>query len=123
MPKFSPESAAKLATADARLQRIFNEVIDQIDCTIICGIRNEKDQDTAFVRGHSKDRWPTSPHDHSPSRAIDAMPDPIDWENTEHIFFFAGIVLGTASKLGVKIRWGGEFKTLKDYDHFELDEP
>ena len=51
MPKFSKESLDKLATCDARLQKVFNEVIKHVDCTIIEGHRGQETQDEYYRTG------------------------------------------------------------------------
>lgn len=129
MPSFSKQSAAALATTDFALQRLFNEVIKTFDCTIICGARSEADQNKAFLEGKSKQRWPTSKHNTFPSRAVDVAPAPIDWNDLERFVFFAGYVKCTADRLGIRIRWGGDWNSdtrtkdekFRDYPHFELE--
>ena len=54
MPKFSKRSLDNLATADIRLQNLFNEVIKFYDCTVICGHRGKEDQDRAYREKKSK---------------------------------------------------------------------
>ena len=44
MPRYSETSAARLAECDQRLQRVFNYVIERVDCTIITGHRGEQEQ-------------------------------------------------------------------------------
>ena len=63
-----------------------------------------------------------------PSLAIDAAPSPIDWNDRERFFYFAGVVKGVAEEMGIKIRWGGDWDGDNDFDdqtfddlvHFEL---
>ena len=62
------------------------------------------------------------------SRAVDAAPWPIDWQDTKGFYHFAGFVRGIAAQLGIKIRWGGDWsnnmnlndQTFFDLVHFEL---
>lgn len=130
MASFSALSSARLATADSRLQRLFNEVVKHFDCTILCGHRSQADQDKAFHDGASKVAWPNSKHNTSPSVAVDAAPYPIDWNDRARFHYFAGFVKGLASSMGLKVRWGGDWdsdtevkdeKGLSDLPHFELD--
>ena len=116
--KFSPESAAKLLTCDMKLQILFNEVISHWDCTIMVGHRNEEDQNEAFRNGFSKQKWPTSKHNKSPSLAVDVAPFPIDFKDTNRFYYFSGFVMGIAKSLGISIRWGGDW----DSDHLVKDE-
>jgi peptidoglycan L-alanyl-D-glutamate endopeptidase CwlK len=122
MAKFSKASLAKLNTCHQDLIELFREVIQIYDCTIICGTRYAIDQDKAFAEGRSKLKWPKSKHNTIPSMAVDVAPYPLDWENINEFYFLAGIVFTLAAKNGVKIKWGGKFKTLQDYGHFELEE-
>lgn len=137
MPSFSERSLRRLETCDDRLQRIFSQVIEDWDCTIICGHRNESDQNKAFASGASKLRFPNSEHNVFPSRAVDVAPWPIpeEWgakkrDEYEKFRYFAFFVLGVASGMGICLRWGGDWdrdKDVLDQDfndlvHFELDE-
>ena len=45
MPRFGTRSKRNLATCDKRLQRIFNEVIKHVDCSVIEGHRDQQRQD------------------------------------------------------------------------------
>lgn len=128
MYKFSNNSRKNLSTCDIRLQEIFEEVIKHIDCSVICGYRNEYDQNSVYSLGNSKLKFPDSKHNVGPSKAIDVIPYPVDWSNVNKFYYFAGVVKGVASVLGYKIRWGGdwdsdnEFKDNKfnDLPHFEI---
>jgi len=128
MYSYSKTSSKKLATADPQLQELFNEVIKVIDCTIVFGHRGRKEQEEMVRKGYSKLHFPMSKHNSKPSRAVDAVPYPIDWENRERFVYFAGIVKGIAHKLGVKMRWGGDWdndnqlrdQTWMDLPHYEL---
>jgi len=132
MPKFSAASAAKLATCHHDLQRLFNEVVKHVDCTIICGYRGKAEQDAAVVGGRSTLKWPHGKHNKTPSLAVDVMPYPIDWSdspaNVEHLNYFAGIVQGIALSMGIEVRWGHDWdqntkpdtKGLVDRPHYEL---
>ena len=44
MPSFSDKSLAKLATCDPLLQRVFREAIQNFDCTILEGHRDQARQ-------------------------------------------------------------------------------
>jgi len=129
MPVFSEYSKVRLATADPRLQQLFNEVIKHFDCRVLCGHRGQQEQDQAYHDGKSKLPWPRSEHNHSPSTAVDVVPYPVVWEDRERFHYFAGLVKGVALGLGLKVRWGGDWdsdtevrdeKGLNDLPHFEL---
>jgi peptidoglycan L-alanyl-D-glutamate endopeptidase CwlK len=128
MPTFSAVSKERLGTCDERLQRVFYEVIKYFDCTIIEGHRGEADQNRYNDQGKSKLRWPHGEHNSLPSRAVDAMPFPINWKDINRICYFAGFVMATALNMGIKLRWGKDWdgdtdlndQTFNDGPHFEL---
>lgn len=122
MAVFSALSLQRLATCDARLQRLFNDVIQSRDCSILVGHRDAYAQAVAVATGKSKTPWPTSKHNSDPSLAVDVAPYPIDWSDIQAFKDFADFVLERAAVLGVPIRWGGDFTTIRDYDHFEIFE-
>jgi peptidoglycan LD-endopeptidase CwlK len=128
MPVFSDLSKQRLATCDKRIQGVFERVIATYDCTILEGHRNEADQEADYDAGKTELHWPHGKHNALPSKAVDAMPVPINWANREQIIMFAGFVLGTAQQMGIKLRWGGDWdgkrdpklNKFSDMDHFEL---
>ncbi|RME64971.1 MAG: M15 family peptidase [Alphaproteobacteria bacterium] len=130
MPQFSAISAARLASCDARLQAVFNRVIEMIDCSILVGHRDKTAQNAAYVAGRSRLDWPKSKHNRLPSLAVDAVPYPIDWDDRERFYLFAGIVLATAAAQGTRLRWGGDWNgdfrladnRFDDLPHFEIEE-
>ena len=48
MPKFGRSSRARLITCDKRLQKVFNEVIKYVDCSVLEGHRSGERQDKLF---------------------------------------------------------------------------
>lgn len=120
MPSFSQISKDRLATCDPRLQFLFNEVIKAIDCAVICGTRNEEDQNKAFHDGFSKLQWPNGRHNHLPSLAVDVMRCPIDWNDIEGQKAFGIYVKECASKLSIELEWGGDWIGFPDRDHFQV---
>ena len=99
MASFSKTSRKRLDTAHKDLQTLFNEVIKHFDCSILCGERGEEAQMKAFNDGFSKVKYPDSKHNKQPSLAVDAVPFPIEWKNTDRMRFFIGFVLGVAKML------------------------
>ena len=128
MYKWSNPSRDKLYDCDHRLIMLFTEVLKVVDCSVITGHRTENDQMEAFIGGKSKVVWPNSKHNTFPAKAVDVAPYPIDWEDRERFTLFAGLVLGLAEGMGIRIRWGGDWDrdwTVRDNDfddlvHFEL---
>ena len=120
MYKFGKTSAARLATCHPDLQRLFNEVIKEIDCTILCGHRTEAEQFKAFKEGNSKLLWPNSKHNSNPSMAVDVGPWPLDWNDVKAFEKLAEVVKRKANELNIQIRWGGDWKRFVDRPHWEL---
>lgn len=133
MPTFSKKSEMILSTCHEDLQTLFNEVIKEIDCSVICGFRDKEEQDAAFNSNKSKLAWPNSKHNYVPSLAVDVAFYPIDWSNTKQFYYFGGYVMSLANSLNKSlaikyhVRWGGNWK--RDHDvtqqfndlvHFEL---
>lgn len=128
MAKFSKLSDERLNTCHPLLQTLMREVVKGYDCAIICGHRGEKEQQAAVEGGFSKVTFPNSRHNSMPSQAADVMPFPIDWNDTSRIYHFAGYVKATSDRLGIKVRWGGDWNSdlkfrdekFKDLPHWEL---
>ena len=130
MPRFGSRSKKRLATCDDRLQGLFKEVVKHFDCSVIQGHRGKADQNNAFDEGRSKLRYPDGNHNAVPSKAVDVAPYPIDWSDRDRFHYFSGFVLGIASQMGLKIRWGGDWdrdtqvkdNKFDDLPHFEIRE-
>lgn len=99
---------------------ILNKAAELTDFEVICGHRGEKEQNQAYDDGKSKLKYPLSAHNVIPSMAVDLAPRPIDWSNKEAFCHLAGIVLGIAHQMGVTVKWGGDWKSFKDYPHYEI---
>lgn len=128
MPQYSKQSYEKLATCHPDLVTVFMEVIKHFDHTVMEGHRNKEAQNKYFAEGKSKLQWPNGEHNAIPSKAVDAAPLPIDWNDREKFTLFAGFVKGVAAAKGIKIRWGGDWNgdnqvkdnSFDDLVHFEL---
>jgi hypothetical protein len=120
MPSYSTSSAQRLLTCDHQLQALFTEVIKHADHSILCGHRLKAEQDEAFALGTSEHAWPDSKHNALPSRAVDVAPYPIDWHDLPRFMALSAIVKECAFRMGIKVKWGGDFKSWKDYPHWEL---
>jgi len=99
MPKFSQTSKERLKSCNPELQILFNYVIKYFDCSILCGERNKKAQNKAFADGFSTVQYPHSKHNKSPSDAVDVVPYPISWDDTDRMRYFIGFVKGVAKIL------------------------
>lgn len=129
----SNASSDKLSQCHPELQRLVRAVAERIDIVVSCGHRGKAEQDRAVAEKRSKTSWPTSKHNSLPSLAVDVEPvkrSKIDWHDKELFYYFAGYVQAFADIIGVKIRWGGDWDSDKDFHdqtfndlcHFELRE-
>ena len=128
MPYFGRRSKKQLSTCDKKLQDVFNEVIKHVDCSVLEGHRWEVRQNELYEEGKTKVYFPNGRHNANPSRAVDVVPYPIDWDDRERFHLFAGFVLGIAKSIGITLRWGGDWdrdwtvmdNKFDDFPHFEL---
>lgn len=140
MYKWSPFSLRHRSTCERALQRLFDEVLKEVDCRYECGHRVKAEQNRAYDLGISKVQWPNSKHNFLPSQAADVMPYPVVWPDLKvmniekyslelgRIYMFVGYVKGIAYELGIPIRcgadWDSDFQvsdqTFHDLPHFEL---
>jgi len=118
MPSFSKKSSNNLSTCEEPLQRLFNAVVKDYDCSIIEGHRSLEKQTEYFNTGKSKTM--NSNHLYEPSRAVDVMPYPIRWDDRDGLYDFARHVKHKAVELGISVRWGGDFKSFFDGPHWEI---
>ena len=130
MPHFGKRSRERLSTCHKDLQKVFNEVIKYVDCSVLEGHRSEERHEKLLKEGKTKVHYPKGRHNSKPSRAVDVTPYPVDWADRERQTLFAGFVLGVARGMGITLRWGGDWNMnfevkdnrFDDFPHFELRE-
>ena len=139
MPEYSEISQERLSSCHPDLQKIFQQVIKFVDCSIFCGHRGETAQNQAYAENLSTLQYPFSKHNSNPSMAVDAGPyfpelKNTDWDDKVAYGVFAGHVKQVAMQLleagdiTHAIRWGGDWdgngrssdETFIDLPHFEL---
>jgi len=129
MYQFGTQSKRNLLECDENLQRVAYAAIEGFGFTVVCGHRNEQDQNEAYENGFSTKKFPDGKHNLTPSKAFDAIPDDGGWEaDIEQFILMAGYIKGVALVLGVTIRWGGDFDSDNDMNdeifldlaHFEI---
>lgn len=134
MYRFSDRSIGHLNTCHEDLITLFTEVIKHRDCSVLCGYRDQVAQDAAFKSGMSKVEYPNSQHNVYRAMACDVVPYPIDWKDLNRFNYFAGFVLGIATRMrhcGIishEVRWGGDWDndghtsdhTFTDCPHFYI---
>ena len=131
---FSDKSLHEIHTCDVNLQEMIATALKltPLDFTVLQGYRSLEEQRRLFSEGKTKIDGVTnlSNHNHTPSRAIDIAPYPIDWQDMERFRFLGGFILGIAGSRGLRIRWGGDWdgdgsfkdQSFDDLPHFELAE-
>ena len=136
MATFSKASLAKVVTCHPDLQKVLHEAIKHYDFTVIFGHRTVEEQFELYKKGRKlvDGKWvkvgstvtnldgksKKSNHNYSPSYAVDIAPYPIDWNDLGRFKTLADVVKKTAKDLGIELVWGGDWKTFRDYPHYEV---
>ena len=138
MPWFSELSRERLSTCDPRLVAVCEEVVRVFDVKILEGARAPERQDELFEAGLTEKKAGQSKHQHvhpetgePMSWAVDLIPYPFtpdDWEDTRRFYVMWGHVQAAGARLGVKLRWGGDWngdgsfrdQKFNDLAHLEL---
>ena len=130
MPKLGKSSMSRLEGVDHRLVMVLEEVVKYFDITVIEGLRSQDRQNELVEQGKSKTKFGK----HVKGLAVDIAPYPIDWNARDDFHYLGGFVLGVAAKMGINVRWGGDWsssslaqeaRTTKDNNfddlvHFEI---
>lgn len=122
-----PSCEEKLNTADPRIAQWFRKMVKPYfhDAHISCAYRGKEAQDDAFKRGASHVKFPFSKHNHrngfgAPSAlALDLFRLGKDGKAYFPVEWYTELWHASQDDK-LPMRWGGEFKRLKDYPHFEL---
>lgn len=89
---------------------------------VLEGLRTAETQMKYFKRGASRLDGVKKKSKHQVGKAVDIVPlinGKVTWAWAP-FYPMADNVKAAAKKLGVKITWGGDWKTFKDGPHFEL---
>lgn len=133
--KYGTISTYNLSTCSANIQRLMDEAIRRapawLDWAIVCGHRNEADQEKAFRDKKSTKHWPDSKHNQQPSRAVDIRPaspfNAEDWNDKLRFARILGFIEAVAIDLGIPVRFGHDWnqngrsidETFVDLGHIE----
>lgn len=123
-----PGCETKLKDAHPIISEWFREHVKpkHLDCHISCSFRGEKDQNEAKALGKSQLAWPLSAHNKSDDQgnpcaiALDLFELASNGMAVWRYKYFREIAQ-ECEGLDISIRWGGTFKSLGDYCHFELE--
>ncbi|MDF7676084.1 M15 family metallopeptidase [Neisseriaceae bacterium ESL0693] len=143
MYKLSKRSLERMAGVDASLVKVVKRAIEitQQDFSITEGLRSREECCVNYGKGRtaaqctakgvpakyaqpnvSKVTWLNNPFKskHAEGKAVDVVPYPVDWNDLDKFHAIATAMKQAAKELGVKVEWGGDWKTTKDYPHFEV---
>jgi len=119
MASFSRSSRSRLDSCHPDLRALFHEVVKHSDCTILEGLRSAERQQELYRQGKSKLDGVSKRSKHQAasdgfSHAADVAPYPIDWNTNDAAvrlkwLDFARVVLETADKMAIVVRWGGDW--------------
>ena len=129
MARFGKRSMDNLEGVHPLLVDWALELVTIMDCSVVSGVRTLTEQRELVAQGMSKTM--NSKHIVQPNgygEALDLAPYPIDWNNTRSFDVLAGVGLGLAFKMGIPIRWGGDWdrdmdvtdQSFNDTGHFEM---
>jgi len=129
MAKYSKRSMDRLEGVHPLLVDWAFELVTVMDCTVVSGVRSLTTQRQYVATGASKTM--KSKHleqSDGYGHALDLAPYPIDWDRLRSFDLLAGIGLGLAFKMGIHIRWGGDWsqdmdvydQSFNDVGHFEI---
>lgn len=127
-------SIRNISSCDERLHVLVNEAVKDcpFDIIIINGHRSIEEQQALFAKGrtatgiivtHCDGINKKSKHNFFPSKAFDfailLSDGNITWE-VKYYLEVGNHIKKKAQELGIKISWGGDWKSFKDYPHIEL---
>ena len=134
----------RLMTCERDIQTVMHEAIKVFDFSVIFGKRTAEVQFELFKKGRKllRGEWSIvdksqvvtykdgtekmSRHNYEPSRAVDVVPYPIDWKDTDRMHQLRGVILAVEDrliregKIKKKLEWGGNWKSFKDLPHYQL---
>lgn len=135
-PAFSTKSLNKLNTVEPELAAVVHAAmialpeVRQIlgwslkDFSVVWGYRSPEDQDALFAKGRSQLKGGQSPHNHTPSRAVDLIPYPWDWGNVSTADMKRFEELVQLMKIAARfedygLECGRDWKSFQDFPHFQ----
>ncbi len=144
MSNFGRKSKMNLINVHLDLIKVAEQVVITFDHSIICGVRSEEDQSTAFKKKASKVEWPMSKHNVYSERplaeAIDFLPYPFNGypsrndgivkysKDTARYYAISAAYIAVASSMGITLRggfdWDGDGiftdQSFDDIGHMEI---
>jgi hypothetical protein len=91
--------------------------LSPVDFTVIEGLRTPERQAELMKQGFTR----TLKSRHIIGQAVDIVPLPVDWNNPAPFRLVAEVMKKAAAELGVRITWGGDWRTFKDLPHYQIE--
>jgi len=121
MAKFilGKRSTDNLAGVHPDLVRVVKRALElsEVDFTVIEGLRTKERQAELLKQGFTK----TMNSRHIIGQAVDIVPLPVDWNNKARFGLVAAAMKKAAAELGVKITWGGDWRSFVDLPHYQIE--
>jgi len=134
MAKFilGDRSTKNLVGVHPDLVRVVKRALElsPVDFTVIEGLRTKERQAELYAQGRDKPgkivtKSLTSNHFVNErtgfGHAVDIAPIPVDWNNPKPFGLVAEAMKKAAAELGVKVTWGGDWKTFNDLPHYQIE--
>lgn len=123
--KLGKKSLENLATCHTDIQRVIHRAMSyqEMDFSVLEGQRTDERQYALFADGKSQldGVINKSRHQSSPSEAVDIVPYPINWESLPEFYKLATLIFKACLEEGVKLEWGGHWKSFPDMPHFQME--
>jgi peptidoglycan L-alanyl-D-glutamate endopeptidase CwlK len=121
MAKFilGKRSTDNLKGVNEDLVRVVKRALElsSVDFTVIEGLRTKERQAELLKQGFTR----TMNSRHIIGQAVDIVPLPVDWNNPKPFGVVAEAMKKAAAELGVKITWGGDWKSFVDLPHYQIE--
>ena len=107
------------------LQWLLDELLQDVDISIIQGHRGKEEQNYYFDIGTSKVRWPYGSHNSNPSRAVDIQPHPrpsSEINMAPALGYIAGRAVEIGKKRNLEVIWGGDWNHNGDLTDQSFDD-
>lgn len=112
-------STKNLVGVNADLVKVVKRALElsPVDFTVIEGLRTKERQAELMKQGFTR----TLNSRHIIGEAVDIVPLPVDWKNPKPFGLVAEAMKKAADELGVKITWGGSWKSFVDLPHYQIE--
>ena len=125
MFKLTDQDLKKLQGVDANLVKVIKEAAKtaKVPFKVLEGLRTAEKQMEYFKKGTSRLDGVRKKSKHQLGKAVDIVPlinGKPEVRSWTPFYPMADNVKAAAKRLGVKVTWGGDWKSFKDGPHFEV---